>query len=62
MCRRDCDPWPPVNLCWIEEPVAAYDHAGCAEVALESRTPIQIGESYRGPHDMAKDIRGDTEA
>jgi mandelate racemase len=42
------------NLVWIEEPVSADDFAGHAEIRSASHTPIQIGENWWGPHDMAK--------
>ena len=38
---------------WIEEPVRADDFAGCARVAREIATPIQIGENFMGPEQMA---------
>ena len=40
------------GLTWVEEPVMAHDYAGHALVARESRTPIQCGENWWGPHDM----------
>jgi mandelate racemase len=39
---------------WIEEPVRADDFAGCARVAREVMTPIQIGENFMGPEQMAQ--------
>ena len=33
------------GLVWIEEPVRHDDYAGCARVATELRTPVQIGEN-----------------
>ena len=39
---------------WIEEPVRADDFAGYAEVAQAVRTPIQIGENFMGPEQMAQ--------
>jgi mandelate racemase len=39
---------------WIEEPIRADDFAGCAKVAREIRTPIQIGENFMGPEQMAQ--------
>jgi mandelate racemase len=39
---------------WIEEPVRADDFAGCARVAREVATPIQIGENFMGPEQMAQ--------
>lgn len=41
---------------WIEEPVRADDYAGCAKVAREVATPIQIGENFMGPEQMAQAI------
>jgi mandelate racemase len=40
------------GLGWIEEPVRADDFPGCARVAAEVRTPIQIGENFAGPFEM----------
>jgi len=37
---------------WIEEPVRADDFAGCARVAREVATPIQVGENFMGPEQM----------
>jgi len=42
------------GVCWIEEPVRADDFAGCARVAREVKTPIQIGENFMGPEQMAQ--------
>jgi mandelate racemase len=39
---------------WIEEPVRADDFAGCAKVAQALRTPVQIGENFMGPEQMAQ--------
>jgi mandelate racemase len=41
------------GLAWIEEPVRYDDYAGCAHVAREVATPIQIGENFVGPRAMA---------
>lgn len=43
-----------LGLTWIEEPVRADDHAGNAQVAAALKTPVQIGENYWGPRDMAR--------
>jgi len=45
------------GLVWIEEPIAADDHIGCAQIAVEIKTPIQIGENFQGPFDMANALR-----
>jgi mandelate racemase len=42
------------SVYWIEEPVRADDFAGCARVAREVATPIQIGENFMGPEQMAQ--------
>ena len=39
---------------WIEEPVRADDFLGCSSVRKEIRTPIQIGENFMGPEQMAQ--------
>jgi mandelate racemase len=41
---------------WIEEPIRADDFAGCAKVAREVATPIQIGENFMGPEQMAQAV------
>ena len=33
---------------WIEEPVRHDDYAGCARIAREIATPVQIGENFSG--------------
>jgi mandelate racemase len=44
------------GLAWIEEPVEHDDYAGCARLARELITPIQIGENFVGPNAMANAI------
>jgi mandelate racemase len=41
---------------WIEEPICADDFAGCAKLADAVATPIQIGENFMGPEQMAQAI------
>lgn len=41
---------------WIEEPIRADDFAGCARLAREIATPIQIGENFMGPEQMTQAI------
>ena len=45
-----------LGLAWIEEPVRADDHAGSALVATALKTPVQLGENFWGPRDMARAI------
>jgi mandelate racemase len=42
------------GVLWIEEPVRADDFAGTARIAREVTTPIQIGENFMGPEQMAQ--------
>jgi mandelate racemase len=48
------------GLAWIEEPTRADDHEGHAQIRSKSRVPIQIGENWWGPHDMAKSLAAGT--
>lgn len=41
------------GLAWIEEPIRHDDYAGCAKLAQELATPIQIGENFACPQAMA---------
>jgi len=42
------------GVAWIEEPVRADDFAGNARVTRELATPVQIGENFMGPEQMAQ--------
>ena len=42
------------GVLWIEEPVRADDFAGTARIVREVATPIQIGENFMGPEQMAQ--------
>jgi mandelate racemase len=44
------------GLSWIEEPIQNDDYAGCAKIAHELTTPIQIGENFQGPPAMQSAI------
>ncbi len=39
---------------WIEEPVRHDDYTGCARLAADIRTPVQIGENFSQVYDMQK--------
>ena len=39
---------------WIEEPIRHDDYAGCARLASEVATPVQIGENFSTVYDMHK--------
>jgi len=53
---RRCEALAGEGLAWIEEPTRADDHDGHAQIRRKSRVPIQIGENWWGPHDMAKSL------
>jgi mandelate racemase len=42
------------DLCWIEEPTSADDYEGHAVIRAKATIPIQMGENWWGPHEMAK--------
>jgi mandelate racemase len=42
------------GVLWIEEPIRADDFSGCRTVRDQVRTPIQIGENFMGPEQMAQ--------
>ena len=44
------------GLLWIEEPTRADDFAGNARIADAIITPIQIGENFMGPEQMAQSL------
>ena len=44
------------GLYWIEEPVRHDNYTGCAKIAAEIRTPIQIGENLRSSMEMQQAI------
>ncbi|MBT6096095.1 MAG: mandelate racemase [Rhodospirillaceae bacterium] len=41
---------------WIEEPIVYDDLVGNARIADEVATPIQVGENFYGPKDMARSL------
>ena len=47
-----CHAIDDLGLAWIEEPVVYDNLAGCAQLAAELKTPIQIGENFYGPRDL----------
>jgi len=49
-CHLIDDHW----LAWIEEPIVYDNLDGCARLAAELKTPLQIGENFYGPREMHK--------
>jgi len=54
--KRRCHAIDGEGIYWIEEPIRHDDYAGCAELAHELDTPLQIGENFSGPQAMAAAI------
>jgi mandelate racemase len=54
--KRRCHAIDGEGIYWIEEPIRHDDYAGCAELARELDTPLQIGENFAGPQAMAAAI------
>jgi mandelate racemase len=44
------------GLYWFEEPIAYDNLDGCAQIAREMKTPIQIGENIYGPREFLKAV------
>jgi mandelate racemase len=42
------------GIAWIEEPIRHDDYRGCAELARELATPVQIGENFSLPEQMTE--------
>ena len=48
-----CPAIDDLGLAWIEEPILYENFSGCAKLAAQLKTPIQIGENFYGPRDLA---------
>jgi mandelate racemase len=54
---RRCHMLDGQGLAWIEEPIVYDNLDGCARLAGELKTPIQIGENFYGPREMHKALQ-----
>lgn len=52
-----CHMLDEAGLAWIEEPIVYDNLDGCAQLARELKTPVQIGENFYGPREMHKALR-----
>jgi mandelate racemase len=52
-----CHALDDCGLAWIEEPILYEDLDGCAQLAAELKTPIQIGENFYGPRDLRRALQ-----
>jgi len=54
---RRCHALDGEGLYWFEEPIAYNDLAGCAQLASELDTPLQLGENFYGPRELARALQ-----
>jgi mandelate racemase len=54
---RRCHMIDDQDLAWIEEPIVYDNLDGCAQLAAELRTPLQIGENFYGPRELMKALQ-----
>jgi mandelate racemase len=54
---RRCHAIDDLGLAWIEEPIVYDNLDGCARLAAELKTPIQIGENFYGPRELHKALQ-----
>jgi mandelate racemase len=47
-----CHAIDDLGLAWIEEPIVYDNLRGCAQLAAELKTPLQIGENFYGPRSL----------
>jgi mandelate racemase len=47
------------GVAWLEEPIRHDDHRGNAAIAEALELPLQIGENFNGPHDLALALDAD---
>jgi mandelate racemase len=47
-----CHSLDDAGLAWFEEPIAYDNIPGCAQLARELKTPLQIGENFYGPRPL----------
>jgi mandelate racemase len=45
------------GLVWFEEPIVYDNYEGCAQLAREMKTPLQIGENIYGPREFYKAVK-----
>jgi mandelate racemase len=45
------------GLVWFEEPIVYDNYDGCAQLAREMKTPVQIGENIYGPREFYKAVK-----
>jgi mandelate racemase len=54
---RRCHMIDDYDLAWIEEPIVYDNLDGCAQLAAELKTPLQIGENFYGPRELHKALQ-----
>ncbi len=54
---RRCHLIDDYGLAWIEEPILYDNLDGCALLASDLKTPLQIGENFSGPRELHKALQ-----
>ncbi|MEM7224770.1 MAG: enolase C-terminal domain-like protein [Pseudomonadota bacterium] len=54
-----CQALDDEGLYWFEEPIRYDNLAGAAELARRLKTPLQLGENFYGPRDLATALQAD---
>jgi len=54
---RWCHTLDDRDLIWFEEPIVYDNLDGCAQLAGELKTPLQIGENFYGPREVHKALQ-----
>jgi len=49
-----CEALAGEGLAWVEEPTSQDDYEGHAAIRAKATIPIQMGENWWGPHEMAR--------
>jgi mandelate racemase len=45
------------GVAWLEEPIAHYDLAGCAQISRDLDLAVQIGENFDGPNGLLQALQ-----
>lgn len=54
---RRCHALDDEGLYWFEEPTTYNNLSGCAQLARELKTPVQLGENFYGPRELMRAIQ-----
>jgi mandelate racemase len=52
-----CHALDDAGLYWFEEPITYNNLDGCAQLARELKTPLQLGENFYGPRELSRALQ-----